>query len=302
MKRVFSSHNEVCKVWASRNQDEGRAGNISFMGDTIYSYGWFEMATFIDDKTVLVTTDRYSSSTSNHISTAAYHAAKAHKVLRVKSIKPDHDVNCKDFQGRICRAVEVFCNSLRHPQWHLDHYHELVEQYRKYTKYFELKLPIFVGYELNKQKADERIAEIKQRNWNNVFIPKWLFYKKVLAPKDLVRIKNAQVRAEFVKKVGIDRIIFELGEIVDTVGNYQLVILDLQDGRKRPFLKMQNPSLPELWHVEGVHPACKTVADALQYRRYGNEVLGGHSWRPNDPENEIRIPEDVENWKPEILT
>ena len=29
---------------------------------------------------------------------------------------------------------------------------------------------------------------------------------------------------------------------------------------------MSNPSLPEVWHVEGVPPDTKTVAEALNYR------------------------------------
>jgi hypothetical protein len=72
MKTVYSSHSEVCHIWAN-NTDEnaiGHASNIFFEGDTIYSYGrhfilgkWFihngRVITFLNTKS-------YSNSTSKH--------------------------------------------------------------------------------------------------------------------------------------------------------------------------------------------------------------------------------------------
>lgn len=40
MKRVFSSNQEVCHIWAQQKQSEGRASSIFFEGDTIFSYGY----------------------------------------------------------------------------------------------------------------------------------------------------------------------------------------------------------------------------------------------------------------------
>lgn len=76
MRKVFSSHQEVAHVWASRSQDEGRASSMFFYGDTIYSYGRhfpiakFETITQPDGSpktVVLFTTRGYSVSTSKHI-------------------------------------------------------------------------------------------------------------------------------------------------------------------------------------------------------------------------------------------
>jgi hypothetical protein len=39
MKRKFSSHAEVCHVWAQQNQPYGEASNIYFDGAIVYSYG-----------------------------------------------------------------------------------------------------------------------------------------------------------------------------------------------------------------------------------------------------------------------
>ena len=69
MKTVFSSHNEVAHIWASQSQSEGRAGNIFFEGDTVYSYGrHFPVARFapLFGDIVLFTDRGYSNSTSKH--------------------------------------------------------------------------------------------------------------------------------------------------------------------------------------------------------------------------------------------
>ena len=69
MKKVFSSHNEAAHIWASQSQNEGRAGNIEFEGQTIYSYGrHFPVARFAPEygNIVLFTSRGYSSSTGKH--------------------------------------------------------------------------------------------------------------------------------------------------------------------------------------------------------------------------------------------
>ena len=67
MKTVFKNHSEVCHVWASRTQETGSAGNISFNDNVILSYHWWPMANFISDNVVLVVNHSYSNSTSKHI-------------------------------------------------------------------------------------------------------------------------------------------------------------------------------------------------------------------------------------------
>jgi hypothetical protein len=68
MKTVFNSHNEAAHIWASRSQASGRAGNVFFENDVIYSYGrHFPVAKFGDDGvTVLFTNRGYSNSTGKH--------------------------------------------------------------------------------------------------------------------------------------------------------------------------------------------------------------------------------------------
>jgi len=73
-----------------------------------------------------------------------------------------------------------------------------------------------------------------------------------------------------VRKIGIDRICYKLGTAIDKQGDYELLLIDIGDERKRPYLKMLNPSIGT-WHVEGVHPHCKTVEQALNWRNQTEE-------------------------------
>ena len=83
----------------------------------------------------------------------------------------------------------------------------------------------------------------------------------------ILRTTNAEVRREIVRKIGIERACQQLAaKVVDRQGElYELLLLDLGDKRRRPYLKMRNPSLG-VYHLEGVHPTCKTVEEALRWR------------------------------------
>ena len=87
-----------------------------------------------------------------------------------------------------------------------------------------------------------------------------------LDPAILIKEQNAEVRREIVRKIGIERIVQKLGaEVLDRSGDYELVTLGIGDGRRREFLKMKNPSIG-VYHIEGVPPGTKTVAEALTFR------------------------------------
>lgn len=109
----------------------------------------------------------------------------------------------------------------------------------------------FSVWALNGTRCSKKIAETPAKD-----IPgKWVLEEK-----------NAQVRAELVKKMGAERVVKELGaKTIDKKNGYELLNLDLGDGRFRPYLKMKNPSV-DLIHIEGVHPDCKTVEEALAWR------------------------------------
>ena len=111
-------------------------------------------------------------------------------------------------------------------------------------------------------------------NLNGVIVSKEIVVTSAdkLDPKLVITETNAEVRKEIVKKIGIQNVITKLGyktlEIgKDYVGNRcELILLDLQDGRQRPYLNMINPSTGE-FHIEGVHPRCDTLEKAWNFRK-----------------------------------
>jgi len=87
----------------------------------------------------------------------------------------------------------------------------------------------------------------------------------------LVKEKNAEIRREIGRKIGMERIIRDLNAtVIDkdvrSDKQYELLELDLGDERRRPYLKMESSSIPGVFHVEGVPPGTKTVKEALVWR------------------------------------
>ena len=87
-----------------------------------------------------------------------------------------------------------------------------------------------------------------------------------LSAQLLLKEKNAEVRREIVRKIGIERVCRDLNaKTIDRCGNYELLLLDIGDNRQRPYLKMVNPSIG-VYHIEGVSPKINTVEKALNWR------------------------------------
>ena len=132
---------------------------------------------------------------------------------------------------------------------------------------------------------------------NDIEVPKWLYVipANELNPKDYMLLKNADIKAEFVKKIGIDKLI-ELGTVVDSYENYpdnemwaksEYKIIDMSNiklakvvsniGRPleffeyAPYLHMKNQTTGE-YHLEGLHPRCKTLYDAIKMRYNGLNI------------------------------
>lgn len=94
-----------------------------------------------------------------------------------------------------------------------------------------------------------------------------------LSPKLILKEKNAEVRREIVRKIGTERICEKLNaEAIDKMDDYELLLLDLGDGRRRPYLKMLNPSIGT-YHIEGVHPDVKTCKEALAWRNKQSQYI-----------------------------
>jgi len=99
-------------------------------------------------------------------------------------------------------------------------------------------------------------------------------------------ITNADVRAEFVRKVGIERFL-DSGKLVDSYEKYDKTTHDwwhkseyelydmsnMFDGLSyAPYLKMTNQTTG-IYHMEGVSPDCRTVSAALKERFGGRDFV-----------------------------
>lgn len=113
---------------------------------------------------------------------------------------------------------------------------------------------------------------------NGVWVPKELVITPAekLNPDFLTKEKNADVKAEFIRKFGIERLIGH-GKVVDSYkaatdplyfdSEYELIDMAFlfTSFKYAPFLKMKNQTTG-VFHLEGVHPDCKSIKEALDFR------------------------------------
>ncbi len=168
MRTVLRSHNEVCHVWASRTQENGGSGNINFRGNTIFSYGHWSMASFVDDSDiVLYRDDTYSISTSRHqcfVRRAISHC----RVFKVASLNTQrtkiHVENIAHYIWKLRELADSFWAGLR-GRGHFDRYIGIVKEAREYAEYFKCKdlLPPLFGLELSGKKAQENLRKQIER-------------------------------------------------------------------------------------------------------------------------------------------
>ena len=90
--------------------------------------------------------------------------------------------------------------------------------------------------------------------------------------------KNADVKTEFIRKYGIDRMI-GMGKEIDTYKNYsnlkwdesEYMLIDMAaifiNINYAPHLYMKNQTTG-VYHLEGVSPECKNLIDAFKFREY----------------------------------
>ena len=114
---------------------------------------------------------------------------------------------------------------------------------------------------------------------NGVKVPEWLVKEKHPDPRRIYELDNAEVRREFVRKVGLetlskalcDRVIEEKIIMLNTVNGpwackYRLLQLKFGKETTRRALEMPNASMPELWHVEYLQNNIETIEQALNFR------------------------------------
>jgi hypothetical protein len=130
-------------------------------------------------------------------------------------------------------------------------------------------------------------GDFKVWSLNGVDVPQWLA-ETPAQHIDIERyseIENADVKAEFVRKVGIERFL-DKGKKMDTYENYdqeenpwwwksEYELVDMaamfESLDSAPYLKMVNQTTG-IFHLDGVSPSCTTLAAAIKERFGGRDM------------------------------
>ena len=88
-----------------------------------------------------------------------------------------------------------------------------------------------------------------------------------MKPDTVLSCKNVDQRRELLKKFGIQRL-SEQGKVIDENDEYKLIDMSsiITTVSYAPYLLMENPSLKDTSHMEGVHEDCKTIEQAINWR------------------------------------
>ena len=109
MRTVLKNHSEVSHYWANKIQSQGKACNMFFEGDIIYSYGYhFPIAKHIKNNLILFTSKGYSVSTSKHLGITRSAIPSEIEVLTV----PEVDIRNNTLTSHIDN-IEYFINEIK---------------------------------------------------------------------------------------------------------------------------------------------------------------------------------------------
>jgi hypothetical protein len=117
-------------------------------------------------------------------------------------------------------------------------------------------------YSFNGVRMPEKYGTIHSSKWQS----DWILSEK-----------NADMRTQLFRGIGYDRFVSEVGlKPIDRADLYGLPyeLLEHQDPTigRMVFLKMKNPSVPGVYHVEPVapHSWIRTCEDAMRWRQIGD--------------------------------
>lgn len=188
MRKVLKNRDEVAHYWANKIQDEGKAGNIFFEGDTIYSYGYhFPIARHAGPSTILFTTDTYSSSTSQHISIVRQAIPYDKRVLYVHNIE-DAERNRK--------YLEVFFR---------EHLYKAKRARTKGAEYIQECRSAFEGYKEAYPFLSDLCLDEMDENGHEKFVNTWQDILYSDDANEMVDKSNAAYRKEIERREERDR-------------------------------------------------------------------------------------------------
>ena len=188
MRKTLRNNGEVAHIWAQQRQSEGKAGNMFFEGDTIYSYGHhFPIARFVRPDTVLFTSKRYSVSTSKHINYTRQALRGGVKILKVSNVSAstngDHLENLvklvEDYNSQVEKAKRAFHHCLpgEGSKANIKAYRKTFKVKGKTPKLNKLNKEEIAKYEARIKSLDEK-RKVKQEK-NRLAFEEWAKQREI---------------------------------------------------------------------------------------------------------------------------
>lgn len=195
MKTVFSSHSQLAHVWAQQTQPTGRAGNMLFDGDTIFSWGrHWAIARFTDkvdgpDRVVLFSDNTRSTSTGQHhaiVRNALYGLPVT--VIPVNDPLADsthqHKANLVQMRVRFNNALEKASRARVYRNSALEVARTIAANAERYARIFGLPAPDWPPVQ------ESTLADVRERD-----------RKEIAAHAKLTRERNIRKEEEYRRRV-----------------------------------------------------------------------------------------------------
>lgn len=223
-------------------------------------------------------------------------------------------INYETIGGMINKSVELIYNTKflnlevknnkgkNYLNWYLRSFDVLAMYYlKKDNTCYVMKKPDELKIDEDENEVYFRYGKEEFYYKNKVKLPNWLYKTKAadLKIEDFLLLQNADAKAVFIEKFGIERLV-KLGIVIDSYENYpdnemwaksEYKIIDMHEiipprqlvdkwGIKRgkakpfeyaPYLYMKNQTTG-VYHLEGIHPRCKTLYDAIKMRYNGLNI------------------------------
>ena len=162
MKTVYSNSKEIFHVWAQQNQEEGRAGNVSFKGKELYSYraciGLF-VGNDKGETAVLLSNRKYSMTTTRH-QNRAMPAVRHHIHFSVYGVFESHDFHIREYENRYAMALKRLYACKLDVEYNKDIADDIYAEACAYADFFGVPLD-----DTNFPKFDqEKLAKVEERS------------------------------------------------------------------------------------------------------------------------------------------
>lgn len=202
----MATHNQVAHNWAHQTGKARKGFAMFYEGDTIYSWGYhFPMARHMTTPSgaaiILLTRDRYSVSTSKHLTIThraigysnPAHILRIGRVLEVSEIPRgafDADMARAEMDDILSKLPDIALRAKRarvRTAWHVSHYREEVARYNRINTLWRIRRkPLEVPATLDAMIAEAEAAEAKraaeQDKRDRIAIRKWFAGEDVRPP------------------------------------------------------------------------------------------------------------------------